>query len=51
MTEFIYNNAKNISTGHIFFKLNYSYYPHIFYKKDIDLYSKLKSANELSTEL
>ncbi len=34
----------------MFFKLNYGYYPYIFYKKDINLCSKLKLAEKLSIE-
>ena len=33
---FAYNNAKNASTGHTFFELNYGYHPWILYKKDVD---------------
>ena len=51
MAEFAYNNAKNASTGHTFFKLNYGYYSHVSYKKDINLHSRSKSANELSIKL
>ena len=32
--KFTYNNIKNANIGHIFFKLNYKYYFHIFYNKD-----------------
>ena len=51
MAEFIYNNAKNASTGHIFFELNCRYHPCIFYEQDLNLRSKLKTAEELSSEL
>lgn len=51
MAEFAYNNAKNSSTGYIPFKLNCHYYFCISYKKDINPYSKLKSADKLLTEL
>ena len=51
MAEFVYNNAKNVSTGHISFELNYSYHPCIFYEKDNNPHSKSKSANEFSMEL
>ena len=51
MTEFAYNNAKNASTGHIPFKLNYGYHPCVFYKEDLDPRSKSKSAEELSSKL
>ena len=33
MAKFIYNNAKNTSTGYTFFKLNYGYQPCIFFEK------------------
>ena len=51
MAEFAYNNAKNVSTGHTLFELNCGYHPCISYKEDVDLYSKSKSADELSSEL
>ena len=51
MVEFVYNNAKNASTGHTPFELNCGYYPWVSYKEDIDSYSKSKSANELLAEL
>ncbi len=37
MAEFAYNNAKNASTSHISFKLNYDYYPKVLFEEDIDL--------------
>ncbi len=36
MAEFVYNNAKNASTGHMPFKLNYGYHPRASYKEDVD---------------
>ena len=51
MAEFAYNNAKNASTGHTSFELNYGYHLWISYKKDVNLYSKSKSANKLLAEL
>ena len=51
MAEFAYNNAKNISTGHTLFELNCGYYPRVFYKKDLNPYLKLKTAEELSSKL
>ena len=51
MPEFAYNNAKNASTGFTPFKLNYGYHPRVFYKKDLNPCSKLKIAEELSSEL
>lgn len=51
MAEFAYNNAKNASTSHIPFELNCSYHPHISYKEEADLLSKLKSADKLAIKL
>ena len=47
MAKFVYNNAKNTNTSHISFKLNCDYYLCISNKKNINPYSKSKSANEL----
>lgn len=49
IVEFVYNNAKNMNTGHIPFELNYDSHPHVFYKANINPYSKSKSADKLST--
>ena len=35
----------------MYFKLNYEYYLHIFYKKDIDLYFRSKEADKLIKKL
>ena len=51
MAEFAYNNAKNASFGHTLFELNCGYHVQMSYKKDVDLYSKSKSANKLLAEL
>ena len=51
IVKFAYNNAKNISKKYISFEFNYKYYPSIFYKKDIDLYSQLKTINNLTNKL
>ena len=51
MAEFAYNNAKNASTGHTPFKLNYDYYFRMFFKKNIDSRSRSNSPNEISAEL
>ena len=37
MATFAYNNVENASIGHFSIKLNYSYYPYIFFKKDTNL--------------
>ena len=51
IAEFAYNNAKNTSTNHMSFKLNYSYHPWMSYKKKFDPRSKFKLAEKLSAEL
>ena len=51
MAEFAYNNAKNASTGHTLFELNCGYHPCVSYEEDLDPRSKLKTAEELSSEL
>ena len=47
MAKFVYNNAKNINFSYTLFELNCSYHSWIFYKKNIDLYSKSKLVDEL----
>ena len=51
MAKFAYNNAKNISTTHAPFELNYGYHPQMSYKKKVDLRSNSKLAGELLAEL
>ena len=51
MAEFAYNNAKNASSGHMPLKLNYGYQLWMFYKKNINLCSKSKSAEKLLAKL
>ena len=51
MAEFTYNNAKNVSTGHISFKFNCKYHPWVFHEEDLDPRSKLKTMEELSSKL
>lgn len=51
MADFIYNNAKNIGTNYIFFKLNYKYHFCISYKNDFNLYLKLKITIKLLFKL
>ena len=51
MAEFLYNNAKNASTGHTPFELNCGYHPQVSYEEDVDSHSQSKSADELSAEL
>lgn len=47
MNIFTYKITKNMNTNYIFFELNRHYHPCISYKKDIDIRSKLKSAEKL----
>ena len=51
MAEFAYNNAKNVSTGHIPFELNYGYHPRMLYEEKVNLCFKSKSADKLLAEL
>ena len=51
MAEFAYNNAKNASTRHTPFKLNYSFYPRVFFKDDVKSCSRSRFANKLAKEL
>ena len=51
MAEFVYNNAKNVNIGHTPFKLNYGFYPQVFFEDDINLCSRSCSANKLVKEL
>ena len=51
MAEFAYNNAKNTSTGHTLFELNYGFYLRMSYKEDVDPRSQSKLADELLAEL
>ena len=51
MAEFVYKNAKNVSTGHTLFVLNCGYYPKILFKEYINSYSGFCSANKLAKEL
>lgn len=48
---FTYNNTKNINTSYKLFELNYSYYPYISYKKEVNLRFKSKLVKKLSTKL
>ena len=51
MVEFIYNNAKNASTGCMSFKIYCKYYTHIYFKDDNNFLSKALSAENFFTEL
>ena len=51
MAEFAYNNAKNASSGHTPFKLNYSFHPQAFFKNNVNPCSRSRSVNKLAKEL
>ena len=51
MAQFVYNNAKNASTGHTPFELNCGYHPCIFFEEDTNLCAQSKKADELLAEL
>ena len=51
MAEFVYNNAKNASTGHTLFELNCGFYPQVSFKDNVDPCSRFRSANKLVKEL
>ncbi len=51
MAKFAYNNAKNASTSHTPYELNYEYYSRAFYKKNINPCFQSKLADKLVTEL
>ena len=51
MAEFAYNNTKNASIGYIPFELNYKYHLCVFYEENLDLRSKSRIAEKLSSEL
>ena len=51
MAEFAYNNAKDASTGYTPYELNCGFYSRVSYEEDVDPRSRLKTANQLATEL
>ena len=51
MAKFAYKNIKNVSTGHMPFKLNCGYYFHTFFKEDIYPYSQSKTTDKLLTKV
>ena len=51
MAEFAYNNTKHASTEYMPFELNCEYHQCVFYKKNIDLHSRSKAADELTEKL
>ena len=51
MAKFAYINAKNASTSHTPFKLNYNYYLYVFFKENTNFCSQSKTTDKLSTKL
>ncbi len=51
MAEFAYNITKNTNTGHTSFELHCGYHPRVFFKENVDFYSRSHSANKLAEEL
>ena len=51
IAEFAYNNAKNTSIDHTSFELNCGFYSRSFYKKEVDLPSRSRTAYALAKEL
>ena len=49
--EFAYNNAKNASTDHTPFELNYGFHPQVSFEDNVDFYSRSCSTNKLAKEL
>ncbi len=51
MAEFVYNNAKNASTGYTPFELNCGYHLSVSFEEDVNPRSRSRSANKLAEEL
>ena len=51
MAEFVYDNTKYTSIGYIPFELNCRYHQYVFYKENINYYSRSKEVDELTKEL
>ena len=51
MAKFVYNNAKNASTGHISFELNCGFHPRVSFEDNVDPCSRSRLADELAKEL
>ena len=51
IAEYTYDNAKNVSTGHMPFKLNCGYYLCVFFEENTNPHSRSKSIDELLAEL
>lgn len=51
MAELAYNNVNNVNTNYTLFQLNYKYYSHVFYEKDLNQRLKSKAVEKLSFEI
>ncbi len=51
ITEFVYNNAKNDSTGHTLLELNCGYHLRVSFEKNVDLHLRSRFANKLAKEM
>ena len=51
MAEFVYNNAKNTSIGHILFELNHNYHSKVLLKEDVNFCSRSCSVDKLAKKL
>lgn len=51
MTEFVYNNFKNVNMRHIPLKLNCNYHFQVFFDNKCNRYCKSFLANKLATKL
>ena len=51
IAEFAYNNAKNVNTGHTFFKFNCDFHPKISFKDNVNSRFRSHSVNKLAKEL
>ena len=51
MAGFAYNNARNASTGHTLFELNYGYHFWVSYEEDVNPRSQSMLVDKLSSEL
>ena len=51
IAEFAYNNAKNASTGHTLFELNYGFHLHVSFEDNVNSRSGSCSANKLANDL
>ena len=51
IAEFTYHNAKNTSTSYTPFKLNCGYHPWVFFKDNVDPYSRSCSTNKLAKKI